>query len=104
MDGIEFELSEEQAMFKLPMMDDFSVIDPLNEAFMNEHSVMVGHGAVVKNSEEFFDVKARLANLEVHSFSLTEMLEKNNARPGRRTQKVEKPYFAAPQVTTMEEE
>ena len=59
-------MSEEQLGFKLPAMDDFSGIDNLNDAFINEHSMIVGHhGAVVKNSEEFFDVKARLANLEV---------------------------------------
>ena len=93
-EGIEFELSEEQAQFKLPAMDDFSVIDPLNDGFINEHSMIVGHGAVVKNSEAFFDVKARLAGLEVKNFSLTAELEKNNGMPGRRTQKVEKHYFA----------
>ena len=76
-------------------MDDVSAIDHLNEAFINEHSMIVP-GAVVKNSDEFFEVKAKLANLEVHSFSITSLIEKNNGIPGRRTQKVEKQYFMAP--------
>ena len=44
-------------------MIDVSAIDPLNEAFVNEHSVMaaMGNGGVAEVS----DVKARLANLEV---------------------------------------
>ena len=64
--AIEFEFSEvqpEQSNIKLPEMIDVSAIDPLNEAFVNEHSVMaaMGHGGV----PEVSDVKARLANLEV---------------------------------------
>ena len=43
-------------------MIDVSAIDPLNEAFVNEHSVMAAMG---KGGAEVSDVKARLANLEV---------------------------------------
>ena len=53
-------------------------------------------GVSAAKETEFFEVKAKLANLEVHNFSITSLLEKNNSMPGRRTHQVEKPYFAAP--------
>lgn len=50
-------------------MVDVSAIDPLNEAFVHEHSVMAAMGnggaAAQKGGAEVSDVKARLANLEV---------------------------------------
>ena len=80
----ECEDGDEQAGLKiaklLPEMEDVSVIDPLNEAFLNEHSVVTPHlllkgqssssleapmnqsgssGAVVR------DVKVRFGNLDV---------------------------------------
>ena len=70
--AIEFEFSEiqpEQSNIKLPEMIDVSAIDPLNEAFVHEHSVMAamvnGGAATQKGVAEVSDVKARLANLEV---------------------------------------
>lgn len=101
-DGIESDLSGvEQAQFKLPAMDDESVDDHLNQAFINEHSMCLP-GASAAKETEFFEVKAKLANLEVHNFSITSLLEKNNSMPGRRTHQVEKPYFAAPKQTEEE--
>jgi len=67
-----------------------SVIDALNDAFINEHSMVV---PMAKASEQ---ISARLANLEVHSFSITEMLSKHSSLQGRRTNVVEKAYFRAP--------
>ena len=69
-------------------MDDASQIDHLNEAFINEHSMMVP--AAAGKNLEFFEVKAQLANLEVHNFSIPSLLEQNNSMPGRRTHHVEK--------------
>ena len=74
----------EQAQFKLPAMNDVSEIDHLNEAFINEHSMFLPETSVAKETE-FFEVEAKLANLEVHSFSVTSLLEKNCSMPGRRT-------------------
>ena len=90
--AIEFELSDvqpppEQSDFKLPEMEDVSAIDALNEAFVHDHSVMaaMGGAAAQKGGAEVSDVKARLANLEVQNFSITEMLQKNAPLLGRRT-------------------
>mgnify|MGYP007004896709 CR=1 FL=1 len=47
---------------------------------------MVQGGASSKN-RELFEVKAKLANLEVvQNFSITSLLEKNQSMPGRRTE------------------
>ena len=69
-------------------MEDVSAIDALNEAFVHDHSVMasaMGGAAAQKGGAEVSDVKARLANLEVQNFSITEMLQKNAPLLGRRT-------------------
>ena len=71
-------------------MEDVSAIDALNEAFVHEHSVMA---AAQRGGAEVSDVKARLANLEVQNFSITDMLQKNASILGRRTQQVEKTYL-----------
>ena len=70
--AIELEFGDalpEQSNIKLPEMIDVSAIDPLNEAFVHEHSVMAamvnGGAGAQKGGAEVSDVKARLANLEV---------------------------------------
>ena len=92
----------------LPEMEDVSVIDPLNEAFLNEHSVVAPQLLMKGSSSESMgasqnkvvrEVKANFANLDMHnqgSFSITEMLEQQDGRPGRKTHKVEKAFFQAP--------
>ena len=102
-DGIESNLSGvDQNEFKLPAMDDVSEIDHLNEAFINEHSMVLPGASSVAKETEFFEIKAKLANLEVHSFSITSMLEKNCSKPGRRTHHVVKPDFDVPKQMQQE--
>ena len=88
--AIEFEFSGDHPDQppELPEMEDVSAIDALNEAFVHDHSVMasaMGGAAAQKGGAEVSDVKARLANLEVQNFSITEMLQKNAPLLGRRT-------------------
>ena len=94
--------------FKLPAMDDVSVIDHLNQAFINEHSISVigpvaGAASKKNSNEQFSEVKAKLANLEVvqHHFSITSLLEMHGgiqSKPGRHTTQatVQKTYLEAP--------
>ena len=67
-------------------MADMSVIDPLNVGFINEPSMEV-------NAPGLIEIKTNFEGLEVQSFSITELLEKNKGKLGRRTHTVEKPYL-----------
>ena len=106
--GFDFEPSEVQEPFKLPPVIDVSLLDPLNNAFINEHSMVEPHfGSMGTNTRDkvVSDVKARLDDLQVHSFSITEALNKQSqSLQGRRTEQVEKTYFTLPETKHNAEE
>ena len=84
-------------------MDDVSVIDHLNQAFINENSISVigpVNSSKKNGNEQFSEVKAKLANLEVvhGNFSITSLLEAHcsHSKPGRHTTQVQKTYLEAP--------
>lgn len=69
-------------------MADISELDPLNEGFINEQSMVVN-----PTMPSLSDIKTNFEGLEVKSFSITELLEKHKTTIGRKTHTVEKPYL-----------
>ena len=90
----EFELSEvanaNPKHFKLPEMQDESAIDALNQAFLNEESMLTPIIVPINQQDE---VSSKLDNLQVKNFSLVEMMQKHAAGAGRKTQFIEKGYL-----------
>ena len=56
--------------FQLPDIAEVSAIDELNEAFINEHSMMQPGGAAFRG--EVSEVRSRLDGLQVQNFSIME--------------------------------
>ena len=52
-------------------MNEESVIDPMNEAFINEHSVMTSSKTALQV------VQAKLGALQVNQFNLVEMMQRD---------------------------
>ena len=68
---------------------DNSIVDLLNDGFLNEPSLVV-HNPI----RLLYEVQAGIESLEVRNFSIEEMLKKSDAMvSGRRSHAVQKPFL-----------